>query len=159
MAVPRETVNLRLLHAVQSGNAMRQWTTFRQTTTMVFKHLDSRQSIDGFWHRRCRRRGEWLGHKTLTKAAIQAQHFNGGEGFGLEAQQLTSVGHTGLPADGKVLALVTIRPAAGLVRTGRVQNYCSNFMTVCMSVLACANTAVAACCMIWVRAISVLAAA
>ena len=30
MAVPCKTVNLRMRHAMQSGNSKRQWTTFRQ---------------------------------------------------------------------------------------------------------------------------------
>jgi hypothetical protein len=68
----------------------------------------SSQSVDGFFESRldfCR--------KALTHAPINAQHFDGGEGFGFEAQQFARIGHAGLPADGKVLALETIRAALG----------------------------------------------
>ena len=54
------------------------------------------------------------------------------------------------------------RALLDVIRTARpalLWPYCSSFKTVCWSVLACASTAVAACCMIWVRASSVLAAA
>jgi len=44
----------------------------------------------------------------LAYAPVNAQDFDGGEGFGFEAEQLTGVRHAGLPADGKVLAFKAI---------------------------------------------------
>ena len=49
--------------------------------------------------------------KTLTNPTIDAHHFNGRKRFGLEAQKSTGIRHAGLPADGKVFALVAIGPA------------------------------------------------
>jgi len=46
MAVPLKTENLSVRHAMQSGNAQRQWTTFRQPESTVFKHVGLRQSVD-----------------------------------------------------------------------------------------------------------------
>jgi len=79
------------------------------STTQRFSNASiSSQSVDGFFENRL-----GFGRKALTHAPIDAQHFDGGEGFGLEAQQLAGVGHAGLPADGKVLALVAIWAAFG----------------------------------------------
>ena len=83
-------------------------------------------------------------------SSINSQHFDGWECLGLEAQQPAGIGHIGLPTDGKVLA-----PEA----VGRLGHYCKSFKTVCMSVLAWAKIAVAACCKMVVRDNSVLAAA
>ena len=68
-------------------------------------------------------------------------------------QQFTSA----VPVRDGLASLATVRDQMP-VRFNRAA-YCSSFMTVWVSVLACASTAVAACCMIWVRASSVLAAA
>lgn len=147
MAVPLQTENLSTRQTGKSGNQLRQRSSFRQPRPTDFKHLQSSESVDGF-----RGGGFVFGREALAHAAVDAHHFDGRKRFGFEAQQLTRIGHAGLPTDGKVLAVVAVRIL-------RRQNYCSNFITVCMSVLACANTAVAACCMICVRANSVLAAA
>jgi len=79
------------------------------STTQRFSNTSiSSQSVDGFFENRL-----GFGRKALTHAPIDAKHFDGGEGFGLEAQQFARVGHAGLPADGKVLALVAIRAVLG----------------------------------------------
>ena len=83
-------------------------------------------------------------------SSINSQHFDGWECLGLEAQQPAGIGHIGLPTDGKVLA-----PEA----VGRLGHYCKSFKTVCMSVLAWANTAVAAWVMICALEAAVLASA
>jgi len=64
-----------------------------------------------------------FGRKALTHAPIDAKHFDGGEGFGFEAQQFACIGHAGLPADREVLALVTIRAAFSPWRTRHTQDY------------------------------------
>ena len=136
MAVPLQRENLSTRQAGKSGNPEWQRSSFRQPCSTDFKHLLSSQSVEGFGGR------EFLfGCEALAHAAVNAHHFDGRKRFGFEAQQLARIRHAGLPTDGKVLAVVA-------VRIGRRQNYCSNFITVCMSVLAWANTAVAACCMI-----------
>ena len=124
MAVPLKTENLRMLHGGKSGNQEPQRSRSRQPVPTNFKHWFSGQSIDRFFERRLD-----FGREALAHAAVNAQHFDGGEGVGFEAQQFARKGHAGLPTDGKVLAVVA-------VRIGRRQDYCSNFITVCMSVLA-----------------------
>ena len=195
MAVPLKTENLRIRHAVQSGNQQRQRSVFRQPgfscARRPYRHCERRsrvvisgfkdchglrprsdglssfarsdgfcacarsdvftvdaggnglfccarregprtdtcekglsslraaqprgnlsgQSIDRLTHRS--RRG--FGLKALTNPTIDAHDFNGGQGFGFEAQKPTSVRHAGLPADGKVFALVTVRPALSVM--------------------------------------------
>ena len=124
MAVPLQRENLSTRQAGKSGNPVWQRSSFRQPCSTDFKHLQSSQSVDGFFGRSLD-----FGREALARAAIDAHHFDGRERFGFEAQQLARIGHAGLPTDGKVLAVITV----GMLRR---QNYCSNFITVCISVLA-----------------------
>lgn len=104
MAVPRKRENLRMLHGGKSGNQRWQRSRSRQPVPRDFKHWFSSQCIDRFFEGRLD-----FGRKALTHTPIDTQHFDGGEGFRFEAQQFARIGHAGLPADGKVLALVAVR--------------------------------------------------
>ena len=124
MAVPLQRENLSTRQAGKSGNPVWQRSSFRQPCSTDFKHLLSSQSVEGFGGR-----GFLFGREALAHAAVDAHHFDGRKRSGFEAQQLARIGHAGLPTDGKVLAVV----AVWILQR---QNYCSNFITVCMSVLA-----------------------
>jgi hypothetical protein len=74
----------------------------------AFFHSASSQGVDRFWVGGSGAGSAGFCRKTLAHTTINAQHFDRGQGLGFEAQQLAGIGHAGLPADGKVLALETV---------------------------------------------------
>ena len=109
-------------------------------------------------------------YKASAVLAIRQFDLDGWQHATLETHDATGIGFGRVPADSEMHAF----PAVGLVRPAAhgmgflvshvkqsVPSHqpCNNFKTDCWLVLACASTAVAACCMIWFLAMSVEAAA
>ena len=122
------------------------------------------------WHRTAHRllprnRRSGFGGKAPTRQTVGAKHLYGGQHLGLETHEVACIGQPGVPADGKMPALVAIGLIAQRLRQGqrrfrhdshsnRAQpkkgqrnqtHHCSSFITDCCEVLACAKMAVAAC--------------
>ena len=77
----------------------------------------------------------WFGRKRATKAAVVAQHLQGGDGFGLESHELAAIRLTHVPGDHQVTTFPTVRPLhrlrrrrwlVGWANTTRLRHFRSN---------------------------------